>query len=260
MCLVVFAWHSHADYKLVLAANRDEFHERPAQDLDWWPDRPAILAGRDLQAGGTWLAAGKTGRFATVTNYRERQTPHSKAKSRGELVAEFVAGSDPARAHLAAIDGSKYAGFSLLGADRDTLFYVSNRGDELTELDAGVYGLSNASLDTPWPKLLRTRDALSQMLAAGAVDESALLRLLADREPARVADIDAGDLPFEFARAVSAPFITTERYGTRCTSVLLWDYEDRISLAEMRFDSAGNPSGESRFSFTAEQETCPNIS
>lgn len=251
MCLVVFAWRSHADYKLVLAANRDEFHERPAQDLHWWPDRPAILAGRDLQAGGTWLAAGKSARFATITNYRERQTPHGNAKSRGELVADFVAGSDAAHEHLTTIDGSNYAGFSLLAADRESLCYMSNRGDALTGLDAGVYGLSNASLDAPWPKLLRTRDALSQMLSAGVVDESALFRLLSDREPARVADIDAGDLPFEFARAVSAPFITTESYGTRCTSVLLWDNEDRISLAEMRFDSSGNPSGESRFSFSA---------
>lgn len=252
MCLVVFAWQSHADYKLVLVANRDEFHERPAQDLHWWPDRPEILAGRDLQAGGTWLAAGKAGRFATVTNYRERQTPIRTARSRGELVADFVAAGDPPDDHLAAIDGKNYAGFSLLAADNNSLCYMSNRGDELTELDAGVYGLSNASLDTPWPKLLRTRDALAQMLTTDSVNESALLQLLSDREPAKTADIDAGDLPFEFARAVSAPFITTESYGTRCTSVLLWDHQDRISLAEERFDSAGNTNGTSSYSFAAE--------
>ena len=252
MCLVVFAWQSHPDYRLVLAANRDEFHARPAEELHWWPDRTEVLAGRDLRAGGTWLAAGKAGRFATVTNYRETQAPRSGSASRGRLVADFVDSRVAPRDYLAAIEGQAYAGFSLLCADRDELGYVSNRGDKLTMLEAGIYGLSNASLDTPWPKLVRTRSALAKMIKEQELNESSLIRLMADSTPARVADIRQDGMSFDFAKAVSAPFIRTEEYGTRCTSVLLWDYDDRIVLSEVRFDSEGRKSGESRFSFVAQ--------
>lgn len=253
MCLVIFAWKTHPDYRLVLAANRDEFHQRPSQELDWWPDQPDVLAGRDLQAGGTWLATARPGRFATVTNYREQQNPESGLRSRGELVTNFVNSDATCVEFSQSIRGNRYAGFSLLSADKNVMCYVSNRGDALTELEPGVYGLSNASLNTPWPKLLRTRDALSGLIAADDVNETSLLRLMADREPAAAADIESDNLPFELARAITAPFIRTAEYGTRCTSTLLWDYNENIALTEKRFDSSGTASGESRYSFSAGQ-------
>ena len=251
MCLVVFAWNVHPEYRLILAANRDEFHERPAQEMHWWPDQPDILAGRDLQAGGTWLAAAKGGRFATVTNYREPDGPRGKPRSRGELVSDFVGGNASPGQFSAAIEGDRYAGFSLLTADSNELSYVSNRGDKPTSLANGVYGLSNASLDTPWPKLVRARDGLSALVSNAAVNESELLRLMEDRQMATAAEVGNDSLPFELARAISAPFILTPDYGTRCTSTLLWSYDEKILLTEKRFDANGNASGESRFSFKA---------
>jgi uncharacterized protein with NRDE domain len=249
MCLIVFAWRAHPDYRLVLAANRDEFHARPSQDLHFWPDNPDVLAGRDLQAGGTWLAAHRAGRFATVTNYREQQKPGGKLESRGALVTSFVTGDESAGSFSAAIDGESYAGFSLLTADRDDLYYVSNRGDPPKRLEAGIYGLSNASLDTPWPKVQRSHEALSQLLDSNTINETALYRLMSDRTCASASGVDNEHLPFQLARALTAPFIVTPDYGTRCSTVMLWSNDGRIELSERRFDAVGNASGESSFSF-----------
>ena len=251
MCLVVFAWKMHPEYRLVLAANRDEFHKRPAQELHWWPDYPDILAGRDLQAGGTWLAVSKPGRFATVTNYREQLSPRPGLRSRGEIITNFVSSAAPVGKFVASLESDDYAGFSLLAADRDELWYVSNRGDEAVRLAPGVYGLSNASLDTPWTKLVRTRDALRDLTESGEVDETALLRIMADRTPAPSADVEAGNLPFVLAKALTAPHIISAEYGTRCSTALTWSEQEKISVCERRFDVAGTASGDSRYSFAA---------
>ena len=249
MCLVIFAWKVHPENRLLLAANRDEFHGRPAQELHWWPDAPDLLAGRDLQAGGTWLAVGRSGRFATVTNYREQQTRRAGLQSRGEIVTDFVNGSQSAGEFVKSAAGENYAGFSLLAAADDELWYVSNRGDGPQQLSPGVYGLSNASLDTPWTKLVRTRDGLSSMLDSDNVNETTLMGLLADRSVAPVADVEAGALPFELVRALTAPFIVSAEYGTRCTTTLMWSNAGKITLAERRFAADGTRTGESSFSF-----------
>jgi uncharacterized protein with NRDE domain len=249
MCLVVFAWQLHPDYKLVLAANRDEFHVRPAKALDWWPDNPDILAGRDLLAGGTWLAAHRAGRFATVTNYREQERAVDKKRSRGELVTGFVSGRSGAGDYVRSVAGEQYAGFNLLAASADNLYYVSNRNDAPTRLAPGIYGLSNASLDTSWSKVVRTRDSLGSLIDNDAVSESSLTRLLAEREPAPVPDTTAANLPFELAKALSAPFIVSADYGTRCSTTLLWSHAGEMAISERRFDPSGESCGESRFSF-----------
>jgi uncharacterized protein with NRDE domain len=251
MCLVVFAWKMHPEYRLVLAANRDEFHKRPAQELHWWPDSPDILAGRDLQAGGTWLAVSKPGRFATVTNYREQLSPRPGLRSRGEIITNFVRSEAAVGKFVASLESDDYAGFSLLAADRDELWYVSNRGDEAVQLAPGIYGLSNASLDTPWTKLVRTRDALRNLTESGEVDETTLLRIMADRTPAPSADVEAGNLPFVLAKALTAPHIVSAEYGTRCSTALTWSEQEKISVCERRFDAAGTASGDSRYSFAA---------
>ena len=249
MCLIVFAWEAHPDYRMVLAGNRDEFHGRPAQALHWWPDRPGVLAGRDLQAGGTWLAASRNGRFSTVTNYRENQRSRPGLRSRGDLVTDFVAGNQPPGKYLQSLDGERYAGFSLLLTDGVELWSGSNRGDAPARLASGIYGLSNAALDTPWPKLVRTRDGLAKMLGNDRVNETELSRLLADRTPAAAHEIDAGDLPFALARTVSSPFIVSKDYGTRCTTTLIWTVAGKVTLTEQSFDPAGNSVGEARFSY-----------
>lgn len=256
MCLILLAWQAHPKYRLVLAANRDEFHARPAAALGWWPDEPEILGGRDLQAGGTWLAAARSGRLATVTNYREDLAPQPGVRSRGELVTRFLKGSDSALRFAGALDGDDYAGFSLLAVElgasaSEALVYVSNRGDPARALTPGLYGLSNASLDTPWPKVLRSKARLASLLEAG-VDADALLALLADREPGSsedIADAIADDLPRETARAIAAPFVVTPEYGTRCSTVVLASASGEVDMCERRFDAAGTPTGESHVRF-----------
>lgn len=239
MCLVVFAWRAHPDYRLVLAANRDEYHGRPAKNAHWWPDRQHLLAGRDLQAGGTWLGVSTQGRFATVTNYREMQRPGGKLLSRGELVCDFIDSNESPGRFSNSIAGKDYAGFNLLVADDEHLVYSSNRGESPVELKPGIYGLSNAALDTPWPKLVRSRDRLRQLIESDAVSESSLLRLLADRQPAPVERIDDSELPFQLAQAVSAPFILSREYGTRSSTSLLWSESGDVGFCERNFDSGG---------------------
>jgi len=249
VCLVVFAWQAHPEFRLLLGANRDELHSRPAQALHWWPDESGLLAGRDLQAGGTWLAVSRSGRFATVTNYREQQRKKPGYLSRGELVAGFVAGRAAAGDFVASIEGDRFAGFSLLACDGRELWYVSNRGDGPACLEAGVYGLSNAALDTPWPKLVRSREALRNLIDAGTANETSLTRVLEDRRLAPAPDVDDPAIPFKLAHAVTAPFIVTPDYGTRCTTVLTWSASGQIGVSERRFDPGGQKTGESRFSF-----------
>jgi len=160
MCLLVIAWQAHPRYRLVVAANRDEFHERPAAPLAKWPAPGDILAGRDLRANGTWLGLDRHRRFGVITNFRELQRPRPDAPSRGALIPEYLRGSDNAEAFLnrLAREAQRYSGFNLLLTDGDSLWYASNRAERFARLLVpGVYGLSNEFLDTPWPKLRRVR-------------------------------------------------------------------------------------------------------
>ncbi len=255
MCLIVFAWQAHPRYRLVLGANRDEFHARPAAPLAWWPDAPDVLGGRDLQAGGTWLAIARAGRFATVTNYREQLAPSPAVHSRGKLVTGFLAADESAMAFAGNLNGDDYAGFSLLAGEfgnTQSLVYVSNRGDPARALGPGIYGLSNASLDTPWPKVMRSKSRLAALLEDDVTAE-ALFALLADREPGStedIADAIADDLPPETARAIAAPFVATPTYGTRCSTAVLVGTDGKVQVYERRFDDSGAVTGDSHVEFT----------
>jgi len=249
MCLVVLAFNVHEDAPLVVAANRDEFHSRPTQDADWWSDQPNILGGRDLQAGGTWLGAHRSGRFATITNFRDAATSRSKLRSRGHLVAGFLQGNQSPVEYLRTISPEAYAGFNLLVADGDQLAYLSNRGSDLQELSAGIYGLSNATLDTPWEKVERSKSRLGELLQQGRANETHLLRLLGDREKGPVNEVRSDRLPFATAHAITAPFIVTPKYGTRCSTIVRVDQAGTWHFLERRFAPGGNTVGESQFSF-----------
>ena len=252
MCLVVLAWKSHPDYRLILAANRDEAHARPSREAQWWPEEPDILAGRDLEAGGTWLGVHRSGRLATVTNYREQQVRLPGARSRGEIVTNFLGSDAKPRDFVAAIGNADYAGVSVLAADRDTLCYASNRGDPAVSLAPGLYGLANASLDAPWSKLVRSKNALQAMIAAGDVGRDSLLALLADRQPAPSPEVVDDELPVELARALTAPFIVAEDYGTRCSTVVLISNDGEVDFVERRFNPQGKATGESAYRFVGE--------
>lgn len=248
MCLLLLAWRRQPLFRLVLAGNRDEFHERPAAPADWWEND--IVGGKDLRAGGTWLAAHRSGRFAVVTNFREPIEEGRGPRSRGELVTAFLE-SDAAPEEVArgiATRGREYAGFNLLLGDPEALVYLSNRGRGPEVLAPGVYGLSNHLLDTPWPKLERTRSRFVTLLEDGAQTE-ALLAMLGDREPVADGDLPDTGIGPEWERLLSSPFIVSPHYGTRCSTVLKLSEDATMELTERRFDSAGCSSGESTFRF-----------
>jgi uncharacterized protein with NRDE domain len=247
MCLVVLGWQQHSDYPLIVAGNRDEFHARPTKEAHWWPDKADIVGGRDLQAAGTWLALHKSGRFATVTNFRDAEIPSAKFRSRGHLVTSFLESSDSPIDFLGSIDGSVYAGFNLLVSDGASLAWLSNRADGPQILGPGVYGLSNALLDSPWHKVVRTKAGLERLIAQDKVNETELLRLLDDRTRAPVDEIETDRLPFTTAHSISAPFIVLPDYGTRSASVVLNDSDGRWRLRERRFDASGARTGDSTF-------------
>jgi uncharacterized protein with NRDE domain len=249
VCLVVVAFAVQPEYPLVVAANRDEFHARPTQNADWWPDQPDIVAGRDLQAGGTWLGLHRAGRFATITNFRDANSSGVRLRSRGHLVTEFLLSERSPLDYLTSISPDEYAGFNLLVADGERLAYLSNRGGSVRELPPGVYGLSNATLDTPWEKVERSKSRLGEILANGDANDTQLFRLLDDREKGPVSEVKSDRLPFETAHAITAPFIVTPEYGTRCSSIVRADKGGRWQLLERRFNSAGKNTGEAQFSF-----------
>lgn len=250
MCLIVFAWNRHPDYPLVLAANRDEYHARPAAAMAWWDEKPSLLAGRDLKAGGTWLGVSRRGAVAAVTNFREHVQSVSE-QSRGDIVTGYLASGRAPSAWLSSLDGSEYGGFCAIATDGSELAYSSNRRDETRRLQPGIYGLSNSTLDTPWPKLLRTRERLSGLLSAGEPQLDDLLDLMADRRPLDADSTDPEDLPFQMPREFSAPFIVSPDYGTRCSTAVLCRADGHLEVAERRFDASGANAGESRFVFVA---------
>lgn len=256
MCLLVLAWQAHPRYRLAVAANRDEYHERPAAGLGKWPQPPGILGGRDLRAGGAWLALDRQRRFGVVTNFRELQTAQAGAPSRGGLIPAYLAGERSAREFFGQLeaDAASYSGFNLLLADQDSLWYGSNRAQPFArELPPGVYGLSNELLDTPWPKLTRVKQRFRRWLEEGQSTAQGLFALLEDRTqaPQSSAALPPGGLPREWERILSAPFVVHPDYGTRCSTVVLLEGDGKLSLAERRFDAAGLASGENEFQLNA---------
>ena len=251
MCLIALALRQVPGYPLVIAANRDEFHARPTQDAHWWPDKPDVLGGRDLQAGGTWLALGRDGRFATVTNFRDAQPPQPKHRSRGHLVSGFLDSDLSPEAYLATIEEDAFSGFNLIVGTATEIAYLSNREDGMRALGPGVYGLSNALLDGPWHKVESSKHRLTELIEKGTVNESSLMRLMNDHGKAPIDDVEKGHLDLTTAHAISAPFIVLPDYGTRCTTVVLADETGNWNFTERRFDPAGKATGDSRFAFKA---------
>jgi uncharacterized protein with NRDE domain len=251
VCLVVLAVGQSEEYPLILAGNRDEFHSRPTQKAHWWSDKPNIVGGRDLQAGGTWLALHRDGRYAAVTNFRDAEPVSPGFRSRGHLVTEFLESGQLPLRYLEAIDGTAYAGFNLIVGDVNNAAFLSNRDGGPRSLPAGLYGLSNELLDGPWDKVRRSKGALAALLARNGVNETTLLRLLDDRSKGPIEEVDSSSLGFAKAHAITAPFIVTPDYGTRCSTVVLADSSGKWRMVERRFDPRGLSTGESRFTFAA---------
>src|SRR5690242_6818237 len=252
MCLIVFALAQHPRYRLILAANRDEYFSRPTAAACFWPEAPQILAGRDIRSGGTWLGITRTGRLAAVTNYREPQAGNPHGKSRGLLVYDYLNGTDGAEEYLERIaaDAGGYGGFNLLLGNAECLYHFSNRGAGITSIAAGIHGLSNRLLDTPRPKVANARERLAVLLQKDDPQTEELLDLLSDRTqfPDRLLP-DTG-VGLERERFLSPLFIAGEEYGTRSSTVIMIDRENRVTFLERSYDSRHEVAGSAKFSFT----------
>lgn len=234
MCLILFAYKTHPKYKLILAANRDEFTKRPTAKADFWEDAPRILAGRDLERMGTWLGLGKNGRFSAITNYREPLKNLSEnAPSRGDLTTDFIKGTESASAYMTALheDDRQFNGYNLLVGDGEELYHYSNKEEKVNRLEAGIYGLSNHLLDSPWPKVELGKRLLSE-LVTGEVDVDKLLEMLENSQKAPDEELPETGVAIEWERVLSPMFIDTEGYGTYCSTVILWDYENKVDFVE----------------------------
>lgn len=238
MCVIYLAIDHVPDHPLVLIANRDEFYDRPTAAAAFWEDDPNIYGGRDLKGGGTWLGVTRDGRFAAVTNYRDPGAP-TGARSRGELVADFLRSKSEAEEYLCqvAARSEEYSGFNLFVGEigeRHEVFYYSNRGGAVKKLPSGIYGLSNHLLDTPWPKVESGKTRFAELLEAGLPANEKLFELLADGSLAADGDLPSTGVPAEIEKALSAIFIRIPGYGTRSSSVLIfessgvWRLDERV--------------------------------
>lgn len=254
MCLIAFAFDSHPDYRLILAANRDEFYARPSERAHWWSYGPRILSGRDLVVGGTWLGVTSSGRIAAVTNYRQGHGANANARSRGLLVTEYLAGGEEPQAYLAKVKltAALYNGFSLIVYDSGALYYYSNRGKGIKPVTPGVHALSNHLLDTPWPKLVRSTQALGNLTDSKDPDlVDGLFALLADDARADDAELPDTGVSKQWEKQLSSPFIALDDYGTRSSTVLLVRRGGKIIFEERNFEKKGRKGPIVRHEFRA---------
>ncbi len=256
MCLIVVAWRARADLPLVVAANRDEWRERPAQCAHWWPDHPDLLAGRDLQAGGTWMGITRGGRFAAVTNYRDPAEKRSTARSRGGLVTDFLLGSEPPERFLASLSARahEYNGFNLILGDGASLFYYGSREGEPRAIEPGVHGLSNHLLDEPWPKVVRGRERMAASLASRDPAPQ-LFELLSDSTIEADAALPATGVSIEWERRLASALITGADYGTRASTVLTVASNGDVFMEERARDAAGGAAGVASERFSVQRGT-----
>lgn len=272
MCLAVVAWHSHPDFPLVLAANRDEFYSRSTRPASWWGHSVALLAGRDEEGGGTWLGITRGGRMALLTNVRAPSERNPHAPSRGAVAVGALQSTEPAaewlRAQAPKLD--LYNGFNLVvaepaadGRGLHRLVYYSNRRRQgLRPLAPGIYGLSNAFLDTPWPKVVRAVGTFACALAR-RVDADALLALMADRSPVRDQELPSTGVPLDWERALAPIQIRANGYGTRSTTVITVRRDGVVNFLERSFEPAAPAAYRDRhFEFTLDgvSATAPRIS
>ena len=243
MCLIGIAFHAHPRVPLLIAANRDELHSRPAAAATFWQDAPEVLAGRDLVGGGTWLGVTRGGRFAALTNYRAPEyMKASGGPSRGLLVRDFLTGDGDAAAFGARLhaERDRYPGFNLVFGTADALWVYSSHVDALAPVTPGVHGLSNQLLDTPWPKVRRITAAIERAIDGESVDIGSLHEALGDRWPASDEELPDTGVGMALERLLSPPFIEGESYGTRASTVVTIDGAGQIVFDEARFAAGGD--------------------
>lgn len=252
MCLIFIGLKNHSKYKLIVAANRDEFYDRETAPASFWEDYPFILGGRDLQAHGTWLGMTQGGRICMVTNFRDLKNIRPDAPSRGKLVTGFLTGRLSAEAYLKKIqvDAKRYNGFSLIAGTVDSLFYFSNYGEGVILLNSGLFGLSNHLLETPWPKVEMGKRRIQALLKASALHPQDLFTVLEDKTIPDDENLPDTGVGLARERALSPAFIQSPGYGTRSSTVILVDYSNRVTFVERVFDPRTSQPSERTFEYT----------
>ena len=252
MCLILLAHQIHPRFRLVFAANRDEFYDRPSEQAHFWEDAPDLLAGRDKREGGTWMGVTRAGRIGALTNHRDPAAYRPDAPSRGALVHRYLRGSRPPEAYLRGVlrEKAAYNGFNLLAGDPSGICWASNRDGGPRWLDPGVHGISNRLLDTPWPKVVRGKEMLEELLSSPeGPSVERLMRLLEDRTVPPDRDLPETGMGLEWERILSPIFIRSPTYGTRSSTVLLIDRAGRLTFVERTHDPWLEGGREVRFSF-----------
>ena len=242
MCLITFSYKAHPNFKLIVAANRDEFYKRPTRAAQFWEEEqlPNILAGKDLKANGTWMGVSKSGKWGALTNYRDPSNIKENAPTRGDLVLDFLKSNDSEPIYLQKVQetAQDYNGFNLLIGSKDSLYHFSNENNLITEVKPGIHGVSNALLDTNWPKLDRAKKELKEVTSKASFSKEDLFSILKNSETAPDDKLPSTGIPYEWEKAVSSIFIKTENYGTLCSTLLLVDYDGNAEFTERRYDSS----------------------
>lgn len=239
MCLIFISIKQHPTYKLILAANRDEFYSRKTAAAHFWEEHPHILGGRDLEASGSWLAMTKSGSISMLTNYRDVANLKSIAPSRGQLVSDYLVNQPAPDQYLKSIEpvGQQYNGFNLVVGSVDELWYYSNYREGVSKLEPGFYGLSNHLLETPWPKVTRGKEKLAPILKQQTIQPDQLFEILLDDQRADDSHLPQTGLPLDRERALSSMFIKTENYGSRCSTVILVDQNNQVHFTERVYNT-----------------------
>ncbi|MBN0988075.1 NRDE family protein [Amphritea pacifica] len=253
MCLIVFAYNYHPDYRLILTANRDEFYHRPTRPMQYWPDQPQLLAGQDLEQGGTWLGLTRNGRFSALTNHRDGRRPQQGIRSRGNLPLAFLLSTDSCDAFIHNTATDDFDGFNQLIDDGNQLCYLSNRSLPLQPVPAGIHGISNAVFDTPWPKLEARKAALKTCIDTGELSGENLIQLMADRKTYPDTLLPDTGIDIELERRLSSSFIHSDNYGTRATTALLIKHNGEVEVVEQNYNDQG-ATGCTRIRFQLEKE------
>ena len=251
MCLIFLSYNQHPKYSFIAVANRDEFFERPAKQLDSWKEHPDIIAGKDLQEGGTWLGVSKTGHFSMLTNYRDMHNIKANAPSRGKLVLDYLISKINPADYLEALfsSASMYNGYNILLGTFNDPWYYSNQNDKIVQLGTGSYGLSNALLDTGWAKVNQGKKAFNRILEDEQLDTEALFSMMQSETLAQDDELPDTGIGYEKEKLLSSMFIKMPGYGTRNTTLILKDREQNVSIEERTFDSEANQKSTANFTF-----------
>ena len=257
MCILFLAINQHPDYPMIICANRDEFHERPTQSAHYWQDKEGILAGRDLQAGGSWLGINRRGQFAAITNIRTGGKVLENKKSRGELVTFVLEENTSAEQHQVINEswlkdhGDSYNPFNLIYGNLEQLYCYNSVSGEQIKLSTGFHSISNGAMDEIWPKMAKGEQQLEQVVkSATGISESALLSILNNQTRPEESELPDTGIPVEWEQLLSSIFICSEKYGTRSSSLVLLAVDSSIDFTEVEYDNEGNHQSLNRFNLS----------